>query len=197
MRTLLLMVAAGMAMAAHAPLAAQGQRIAYLDSRRLLQEAPGANEARTLIQGEMARFDAQLKVLEDSVNTLLADYTRRSVLLSPDEKARQEQAVIQRRAGIEQRAQGIQQQASARQDELMKPVMERVQKAIEEVRKEGGYAIILDAAQGGMVSADSALDLTRTVIDRMKATNGTGTRPDAAARSNSRTPGNPPRDEDE
>jgi len=194
MRTSLLMVAAGMAMTL-APLTAQGQRIAYLDSRRLLQEAPGANEARTLIQGEMARFDAQLKVLEDSVNAMMADYQRRSVLLSPDEKTKQEQTIIQRRAAMEQRAQGIQQQASTRQDELMKPVMERVQKAIEDVRKEGGYAIILDAAQGGMVAADSTLDLTRTVIDRMKATNGTGTRPDAAARSNSRTPWNPPSDE--
>ena len=194
MRTSLLMVAAGMAMTL-APLTAQGQRIAYLDSRRLLQEAPGANEARTLIQGEMARFDAQLKVLEDSVNAMMADYQRRSVLLSPDEKTKQEQTIIQRRAAMEQRAQGIQQQASTRQDELMKPVMERVQKAIEDVRKEGGYAIILDAAQGGMVAADSTLDLTRTVIDRMKATNGTGTRPDAAARSNSWTPWNPPSDE--
>lgn len=177
MRTSFMMVAVGMGLAM-TPLLAEGQqsqRIGYLDSRRLLQEAPGASEARTLIQGEMARFDAQLKVLEDSVNAMLADYQRRSVLLSADEKTRQEQSIIQRRQAMQQRAEAINQQANDRQEELMQPVMERVQKAIEEIRKEGGYAIIFDAASAAMVSADSALDLTTQVINRLKAGSSSAT----------------------
>ncbi|MCI0433029.1 MAG: OmpH family outer membrane protein [Gemmatimonadetes bacterium] len=186
------MMAAGTVLAI-APLTARAQRIAYLDSRRVLQEAPGASEARTLINGELARFDAQLKVLEDSVNAMLADYQRRSVLLSPDEKAKQEQTIIQRRQSMEQRAQAIRQQAGARQEELMQPVMDRVQKAIEDIRKEGGYSIIFDAQGGAMVAADSTLDLTVQVIERMKAVNGAAS--GAASRSSPRTPRNPPSDE--
>jgi outer membrane protein len=171
------------------PLVAQAQRVAYLDSRRILAEAPGAQEARTLIQGEMARFQSQVQVLDDSLSALVAEYQRKSVLLSPDAKKREEDALSQKQQSFNQRVQAIQAQASKRQDELMKPVMDRVQKAIEELRKEGGYAIIFDAANAGMVSADSTLDLTTQVIAKLKGQPGNG----SGARSSSpRNPRNPP-----
>jgi outer membrane protein len=132
---------------AMAPAAAESQKIGYVDSRRLFQQAPGAQEAQTLINGEMARFDAQVQVLRDSLQALVADYQRKSVLLSPDEKQKQEAALVQKQQALQQRAGQIEQQASARQDELMKPVMDRVQKAIDDIRVAGNYGLILDVEE--------------------------------------------------
>jgi outer membrane protein len=200
MRKSMFWVLAGLALAM-TPAAAQSQKIAYLDSRRLIREAPGAQEAQTLIQGEMARFDAQVQVLRDSLQALFADYERKSVLLSPDEKQRQQAALVEKQQSLGQRASAIEAQATARQDELMQPVMERVQKAIEDIRMQGGFAIIFDAASGGMVAADSALDLTAQVIERLKASANDGgtsgaTDRDRASASGSaqRSPRNPPKE---
>ena len=193
MRKSLVWMLAGLGLAM-APAAAESQKIGFVDSRRLFQQAPGAQEAQTLIQGEMARFDAQVQVLRDSLQAMVADYQRKSVLLSPDEKQKQEAALVQRQQALQQRAGQIEQQASARQDELMKPVMDRVQQAIDDIRATGGYAIIFDVASGAMVAADSTLDLTTQVIEKLRgAANSSGSDTASASGAASRSQRNPPK----
>jgi outer membrane protein len=153
------------------PARGQVHKIAYLDSRRLLAEAPGAQDARDRIEQERTRFAAQVQVLQDSLDAMIADYQRKSVLLSPEEKKKQEDAIVQRRDALGQRVQGIQAQAEQRQNDLMAPVMNRIQEVIDSVRLEGGYSIIFDAAQG-IVSADSTLDVTVNVLARLKTSAG-------------------------
>jgi outer membrane protein len=156
-------------MALAAPVSGQAQKIAYLDSRRIIATAPGAQDARASIEQEMQKYQAQVKVLSDSLDAIVADYQKKSVLLSPDEKSKQEQATLQKRAALQQRAQDLEDQATKRQNDLMQPVMDRIEKVIDEVRKEGGYAVVFDLASGSMVSADTTLDLTTRVMDRLKA----------------------------
>jgi outer membrane protein len=162
-------------MALAAPVAAQGQKVAYLDSRRVLAEAPGAQEVRTQIQGEMTRFQGQVQVLEDSVAKMIAEYQQRSATMSPDARTKREGEITQARVQLQQQAAQIEQQAVQKQEELMKPVMDRVEQVIETIRKEGGYAIIFDVASSAMISADSTLDLTTQVITRLKASESSST----------------------
>lgn len=156
------------------PVLAQGtgHRVAYLDSRRILQEAPGAQEVRESMQQEMGRFQTQLKALDDSLQRMVQDYQQKSVMLSPEEKRKREQEIVQTRTQLEQQAGQLEQQAAQKQNELMKPVMERVEKVISDLRQEEGYAIIFDVASAAMVSADTTLDLTNKVIERLKAAPG-------------------------
>jgi outer membrane protein len=154
---------------------AQGQKIAYLDSRRVLAEAPGAQQVTAQIQAEMQKFQGQVQVLEDSVGKMLADYQQKSVTMSPDARTKREAEITQARNALQQQAAQIEQQAAQKQNELMKPVMDLVEKAIEEVRQEGGYAIIFDLGPGAIVSADTTLDLTTTVINRLKASQSSST----------------------
>jgi len=152
-----------------APLRAQGQKIAYVDSRRIFAEAPGADAARNAINQEMARYQARAQAMSDSLDAMVAEYNKQSVLLSPDEKKKREDAILQRRQALSQRAQFMQEEAQSKQTELMEPVMKKVEAIIETVRKEGGYAIIFDAASQAMVAADSTLDLTNQILTRLKA----------------------------
>jgi len=169
-------VVAGLAMSV---LPAHGQqKIGYLDSQAVVQQVPGATEAQAAIQQEAQRLQSRLVAIQDSLDALVADFNKQSVLLSPDEKKRREDQLRSRKQGWDQRAEILQQEAQNRRQELMKPIMDRVQAVIEAVRKEGGYAIILDAASGALVSADTTLDLTTRVIERLKAgAAGSGTPP--------------------
>ena len=172
MRALYIAVTAVAGLAAMAvPARGQVLKIAYIDSRRLLQEAPGAQEARAQIQQEQNAFQAQVQILQDSLDAMIADYQRKSVLLSPDEKKKQEDAIVARRNAYEQRMSGLQTQSQQKQNDLMAPVMNKIQDVLDAIRTEEGIAIIFDAAQG-IVSADSTLDKTATVLARMKASAG-------------------------
>jgi outer membrane protein len=166
--------AAGL-LAVGSPAYAQGVKVAYLNSQRIIAEAPGTDLVRTQIQQEMQRFEAQLKVLQDSVQKMFTDYQQKSVMLSPAEKTKREQELVQKRTELEQRASQLEQQAAQMQERLMKPVMDKIEKAISDLRKEEGYAIIFDVASRAMVSADTTLDLTSKVIAKLKAGSGAPT----------------------
>jgi outer membrane protein len=154
-----------------APLAAQTAptKIGYIDTRRVIQEAPGAQEARTTLEREMTGWQTQLKAMEDSLQTMVSQYQSQSVMLSADAKKQKESEIMAKRSGFEQRAQSLQEVAGRRQEELMKPIMDRVQAAITDIRTTQGYAIIFDVASEAFVAADPALDITQAVIDRLKA----------------------------
>jgi outer membrane protein len=178
--TLIVMAGIG---AAAAPAAAQVQKIAYLNSQAIIAETPGAVEAQTQIQQEGQRLQQRIQAFQDSMNTLVADYQRQSVLLSPEEKKRREEALGAKEQSFAQRAQILQQEAQTRQQEIMQPIMRRVEEVIEAVRSEGGYAIIFDTESAAIVSADTTLDLTNAIIARLKAqANGNSPSPNGGNR---------------
>jgi outer membrane protein len=163
--------AAGLAIAAP-PLSAQvatAGKIGYINSARVIQEAPGAAEARSTLEKEVTASQAQIKAMDDSLSTLMQQYQQQSVMLSADAKKQKEQEIVSKRGGWEQRAQQLQETFSQRQEALMKPIMDKIQAAITELRQAEGYAIIFDMASQAMVAADPALDLTDKVIARLKA----------------------------
>jgi outer membrane protein len=162
-------------LAASAPLTAQTTKIGYIDTRLILQEAPGAQEARATLETEMRGFQNQLQMMQDSLQAMMTDYQQKSLVMSADAKQKREQEIIQKRTGWEQRAEQLQQQAAQRNREVMEPIMQRVETVISQVREAEGIAIVFDVASDVIVSADPALDLTAKVIERLKAAAPTAT----------------------
>ena len=171
MRKLLLIGALlGSAVAAQEATAqAAGTKIAYIHSTRLFQEAPGATEVRNTLEKEMAKYRADLELLEDSIKNMVTDYQQKQVMLSPDAKKKQEDAIQAKDRALQQRQNQYQQTMQRRQEELVKPIMDRINALLEQTRKDGGYAILLDAAQGMIVASDTTLDLTDQILAKLKA----------------------------
>jgi outer membrane protein len=171
-----LMAMAGL-LAVAAPLTAQSPtKVGYIDTRRILQEAPGAQEARTTLEREMQGFQNQLKMMQDSLQAMMTDYQQKSLVMSADAKQKREQEIISKRTGWEQRAEELQNQAARRQQEVMEPIMQRVEEVISQVRQAEGFAIVFDVASEAIVSADPTLDLTPKVIERLRSASPTAAR---------------------
>ena len=60
-------------------------------------------------------------------------------------------------------------QAERRNKELTAPIVEKINAVIAQLAEEEGYTIIFDAAQGNIVYAKKALDLTEQVLERLQA----------------------------
>jgi outer membrane protein len=159
-------------------------KIGYVNSRKLLAEAPGRAEAEAAFKKEMGEYEAQVKRMGDSLKALIAAYDKQELVLSPAAKATKQKEIQSREQEFQQRTSQLEQRASAREAELTRPILEQVQKAIEAVRAEGGYAMILDAgsAAGVVVAADTTLDLTNRVLARLRT---------MAAAPRANTPTNP------
>jgi outer membrane protein len=166
-----LVIALGSMAALSMPAAAQTapMKIGYINSQKLIEQAPGAAEVKTTLQKELASWKAQVDATDDSIQAMITQFQQKSVLLSPDAKQKQMDAITARQTAFQARVQEIQTKAGQRQQELLKPIMDKVQVAIADVRKAEGYAIIFDAATDAMVDADPALDLTDKVLAKLKA----------------------------
>lgn len=153
-----------------APRAAHAQaKIGYVNSQNILAEAPGAKEAQTKFDAEMGTYKDEVSKMQTELEALVKQYDQQQAMLSPSAKQQRQADIQTKQKAYQDRLQAIDQRAGQRQQELVQPVMDKINKVIEQIRSEGSYAVIFDVASGGVVAADPGLDLTPEVIRRLKA----------------------------
>jgi outer membrane protein len=151
---------------------AQATRLGYIDSQRILVEAPGTTEAQRAFEQDMERFRTELERMEDELETLQDNFERQQGTLSAAVRQERQQEMQQKFIEYQQRRMELEETAQQRQAELVGPIMQRVMEVIEDVRREGNYALIFDTAAGAIITADPGLDLTDQVLERLRTTAG-------------------------
>ena len=165
--------AAAILVAAASPLSGQQAtqgRVVFLNSQQVLAAAPGAREAQATLEREMGELRAQVQGMEQTLDSMMTVYDQRQVMLSPEARREMQEQIRTRQREFQGRAMQMEQQASSRQAELLQPIMARVQQVIDVLREERGYGLVLDAAGGGVISADPTLDITQEVLTRLRST---------------------------
>lgn len=154
-------------------------KIAYVNSQKILAEVPGRSDAEAQMQKEMEGYRAEVQKMSDSLNALVSAYNKAEPTLSATAKAARQKDIQTKESAYQQRVQQLEQQAQQRQAELMRPIMQNINKVIEQIRSEDGYAMVFDAGNqsGVVVAADSSLDITAKVIQRLKAAGPISTTP--------------------
>ena len=164
----------------------QGLKLGYVDSNRIIESSPGIAEAKASYEKEASEWKAALDAKKKELTTLYEDYQKQSAILSPDKKAEKQQAILAKEREMQEYFQqkfGPQGEAGAREKELLKPIYDRVNKAIEEVRAAESYSLIFDIQAGALAAGDPALDLTERVIERLKTQSTASTTPPPAPAS--------------
>ena len=161
-----------------APAAAQ-IKIGFVNSQRILAEAPGVQQVQQTLQAEMTRLRAPLDSMEQRLNAANTAFQQQQATLTPQAREQRQTELQQQYAAYQQRGQQLQEQAQQRQQQLVQPVMQQINAAIEALRREGAFTMIVDSSQGGIVTVDPALDLTDRVLQRMR---GGAAAPPAAPR---------------
>lgn len=154
-----------------APLAAQGQKIAYIDSRQVLAAMPGYAQAESTYNKEVEGYRQEVESMQGALDSAAADFDQQSVMLSPTARASKRKDLEGQRDKLEKRAAELRDKAVTRERELLEPMHNRVNQVLDGVRAEGNYSMIFDvsANSGIIVSADKSLDLTSKVVERLKA----------------------------
>jgi outer membrane protein len=145
-------------------------KMAYVNTQAIFQAAPGRAEAEAQFEREANTFREQVKRMDDSLNTLVSAYQKEAARLDTATRVRRETAIRTKQDEYRQRASGLEEQLNQRRDALLNPIMERIRQALEQVRVEDGYAMILNNDPQGslIVAADKNLDVTERVVARLK-----------------------------
>lgn len=145
------------------------QKFAFIDSRVIVDRAPGRAAAEALLQRETTSLQGKVKVWQDSLQAMMSDYRKVEATLTPAQKEARQKTITEKQADFARRADELDQQMQQRQQELSAPIMAQIRETLETIRAEDNYAFIFDVAAGGViVAADKNLDLTEKVIGRLK-----------------------------
>ena len=146
-------------------------KFGFINSAAILQDAPGRVEAENRLKTELATYQAQLQRMSDSLQTMESDFNNTANTLDSATRMARVKIIQDREAAYQIRARALDSTMQSRQAEMIRPIMENVQKVIEQVRAEDGYAMIFDVASQSsvIVAADKNLDITQKVLARVKA----------------------------
>ena len=175
---------------------AQGQKIGFIRSSVILDQAPGRAEAEAQFDKETSGYRDQIKRMSDSLDAMVASFQKVQATMTATARDAKQKELQAQNAEYQRRSADLQQKAQQRQGELVQPILDKVKGAIEDVRVEGGYSYILNADEGSaIVAMDKNLDLTDRVLAKLRASAGTAakaTPAPAGAPSGVTRPQNPP-----
>jgi len=159
---------------------AQGQKIAYIQSSILLDQAPGRAEAEAQFVKETDVYKEQIKRMSDSLNAMVAAFEKKQASLTAAQREAQGKEIQAKEASYQTRTRELEQKANQRQSELVQPILDRIKLAIEDIRVEGGYSFIFNADQGSpIVALDKNLNVTDRVLTKLRAGGTTAAKPAA------------------
>ncbi len=132
-------------------LKAQELKFGHVNSRELLTSMPESDSAQTRIQKLASDYELQMEEMRVELNKKYDNYLQNQDTFSDLIRQTKEadlQEMQQRIANFEQMAQ---QDLQAQQNEMMRPILEKANKAIKEVAEENGFIYIFDIGSGNPV----------------------------------------------
>ena len=146
-----------------------GQGVGIVNLQIIMTQTPGYQEALVTFEAEFKAAQDDLEAMLQQRDSLLAEYERASIVLTPSGRQEKQTEIQQLEARLEQRAQDLQNRQAERQRELVSPLEQRVQAVIEGIRAERNLGIIFDVAtMQGIAAVDPQLDLTPIVVSRLQ-----------------------------
>ena len=156
-----------------APLAAQSaptsQRLAYVDTRLILDQAPGKAEAEAQLQKEAVGWDAEVKKMQDLLTAMITKFQKESGAMTQTLRDAETKKIQDKQAEFQKRNDSIQTEAERRRNEVLQPILDQVKLALEDVRRAGNYDMIFDVGQNAtIVAVDKNLNVSDRVVARLR-----------------------------
>ena len=149
--------------------ATNAQKIGYINSQEILASLPEVKQANSDIEVMKTMFQ---KKGEDMVKELQTKYQdlqkkQQSGELAPVEIEKQSALLKLEEAKLGEFEKSSQDKIYAKTEELLKPIQDRVNKAIKDVATEKGFLYIFDSGIGAILYSDPAADATKMVKDKL------------------------------
>lgn len=157
-------------------------KIGYVNTQALMAAAPGRAAAESTYNREVLAFQKQQQAWSDSLRKQIEAFQKAEPTLTAAKKTSEQERLQKLQQDLSNLNTLGEQKIQQRQNEVLAPLMEVVRAAIDEIRSEGGYAMIFSGDDNSpIVSADKNLDLTEKVVARLKTKAATAPAPTTMA----------------
>ena len=153
-------------------------KIGYVDSNEIMNNFDEVRQVQADLEKEQRRLESEFNELVFGLDSLKQDYDRQRLLMSDTRRNEKENEIANKEKSV-QKFQldkfGPEGDIYRIQNELLKPVLAKIDAAIQKVGSERGYDFILDAMSGALLYALDSHNLTEDVMDELAKATGSVT----------------------
>lgn len=147
--------------AANSEAAADTNKIAFVESGKLLEGYKAMQDARKSFESKARRWEAQNQNMVQGFQKAVQQYQKQAESLTPEQRAATEQKLQAQQQQVGMGQQKLQQQAQEEEAKMTQAVLDRANKLIEKYGKANGYRLILS---GSLAYGRKDLDITPQVL---------------------------------
>ena len=149
---------------------AQEVKIGYIDSIKIFAENKETQDAERVYRQDVQQWEAQKQRMEQEIARMGEELNAQSPMLS-EEKKQERRLEMNRKMDEYKRFMeetfGDNGLAAKRNKELTQPIVDKINRIIEQIAIEQKYSMVFDVANANVVYADKKLDLTYLVLTRL------------------------------
>ncbi len=158
----------------------QAQKVAYVDTKYILDNIPEYAEAQAQIEELSVQWQKEIETKFAEVEKMYNNYQAQSVLLPEEMKIKKEQEIVD----LEKEAKDMQRNYFGKdgdlfkkRQELVKPIQEKIYNAIQQIAEDYNYGVIFDKSGSlTIMYANPKYDISDDVLDQLGAAMGSRTR---------------------
>jgi outer membrane protein len=152
---------------------AQSQKIGYVNSAKIFQELPAAQDAQKKIEAIGKPYRDTLEAIQTELQTRYDEYQKKEGLMTDAAKKAEQQKLMEMQNRLQQyrlEKFGNDGELAQRTEQILNPIRERIKTAIGAVAKEEKYGFVFDKTEQIQILlyGDPTADITFKVIDRLK-----------------------------
>lgn len=158
-----------LALVLSAATASYAQKFGYCNSLALLAELPEVKQADSDLQAFQTQLQKKGQEMVKALQEKAAELQRKQEqgTISPKDYSEQEAKLREEEETINQFAQKVDADLGKKREDLYKPILEKVNNAMKEVAKEGGYFMVFDTSTQVLLYADESMDVTKLVMVKL------------------------------
>jgi outer membrane protein len=146
----------------------KNDKIAYVDSAKILDEYKGSAEAKKAYQSKASIWQANIDTLTNEVKGAIGKYEKSLATMSKREQELTRQLIQEKQKQLADYQRGIRDNAKQEDSKLTQVIVSQINTFLGQYGKKHNYKLILIANPSGTIAyAREGLDITPEVIDEL------------------------------
>ena len=142
-------------------------KLGHINSNDLMQIMPGRDSAQTVLQAEVQELETTLKTMQSEMVKRYNEYMENQSGWTELIRNTKQREIQDMGARIQEFQENAQKQLQQREQELLKPIIDRAKKAIEDVAAEGGYSYVFDSGVSALLYSPESDDIMPLVKKKL------------------------------
>jgi outer membrane protein len=140
-------------------------KVGFVNTVKLMEEAPQAKAAISKMEGEFAPREKELVAIQRDIKTAEDKLSRDAAVMSDSDRTKVERDLVNRKRELKRSQDEFREDLNIRRNEELAKLQRRLYDAIVDLAKAENYDLIVSE---GVVFASTRIDITDAILTRLK-----------------------------